>query len=79
MRQWYLPRHSPSNSDTQDRTKARSCTEAPLAGRDYKTALFSFILVYMVNLSRYMSIGVLKAGWATADSAAAYAGWLNGV
>ena len=48
MRQWYLLRHTPSNSDTQDRTKARSCTEAPLAGRDYKTASFSFILVYMV-------------------------------
>ena len=49
MRQWNLPRHSPSNSDTQDRTKARSCTETRLAGNDYKTASFSFILVYMVD------------------------------
>ena len=48
MRQWQLLRHSPSISDTQDRTKARSCTEVPLAGNNHKTASFSFISVYMV-------------------------------
>ena len=50
MTQWHLPRHSPSNSDTQDRTKARICTEANYVGNDCQTVSFYRMLFLCIKV-----------------------------